>query len=313
MTKTGMEILDGKETNGFDEYLGVTVHKTDGGYILHQQEILEKLEKDFGDSINEVKSSDSPMKPGYTVQRPQKGDEGMLQPLDQKKYRSGVGILNYLVKHTRPDLCNAIRELSKVMDGATENHLKDLYRVIKYTLQTRKLGYPVIPTHYPEDPSKEWIIEVWVDSDWAGDKDTRRSVTGYEIYVNGVLVQKKSRLQKTVALSSCEAEYIACANVASEVLCIKQVIESMNVTIQYPIIVNMDNEGAIFLSNNESTTRTKHIDVKHHFVRELTEGPNPILKTKYVESSKNKADMCTKNLPVHVFKKEVDKRLVELS
>ena len=75
----------------------------------------------------------------------------------------------------------------------------------------------------------------------------------------------------------------------------------------------MDNEGAIFLSNNESTTRTKHIDVKHHFVRELTEGPNPILKTKYVESSKNKADMYTKNLPVHVFKKEVDERLVELS
>ena len=300
-----------KEANELTEYVGVDIIPTDKGYLLRQDDLIARLEKDFSQSCKDLKSCESPMKPNYTVMRPTEEDD-LISSIDQKKYRSGVGSLNYLVKHTRPDLSNAVRELSKVLDGATEQHMRDMYRAIKYVLDTRKYGLPIEPTHIPVEPTHNWIIDVWCDSDWAGDKDTRRSVSGCEIYVNGVLVHKKSRLQKTVSLSSCEAEYIAFGEAGSEALYIRNVVESMGVTIQYPIKMYMDNQGAIFLAYNESTARTKHIDVRHHFMRELTEGPNPIMEVIYVPSNLNKADVYTKNVPVHIFKKAfLEERLRE--
>ena len=130
-----------------------------------------------------------------------------MEAIEQSKYQSGVGMLNYLVKHTRPDLCNAVCELSKVLDKGTTQHLKDMYRTIKYVLDTKGKALHIEPSKISQSPKKDWIIEVQVDSDYAGDKDTRRSVTGYAAYVNGVLIAPKSQSQETVSLSSCEAEY----------------------------------------------------------------------------------------------------------
>ena len=290
-----------KDANPLTDYVGVTIHRTEKGFILHQDDLLARMEKDFIKSLEHIKSCDSPMKPGYTIKRPEEGEE-LLSPTDQRKYRSGVGSLNYLVKHTRPDLCNAVRELSKVLNGATEQHLQDLYRVLKYVLYTKHMGFPIEPTFIPKWPDLAWLIEAWTDSDYANDRDNRKSVSAHEVYANGVLVVQKSRLQKTVALSSCEAEYMAAAEACSAILHLKQVLESMGVTIQYPIPLYMDNQGAIFLTTNESTTRTKHIDVRYHFLRELTEGPNPLIKVKYCPTHENRADVHTKNVPVHVFR-----------
>ena len=199
------------------------------------------------------------------------------------------------MKHTRPDLANAVRELSKVLDGATEAHMKDLFRVIGYTLETAKLGLPI---EVQEISNKEvWIIEAWSDSDFAGDRDTRKSVTAWEIYVNGVLVSYKSRLQKTVTLSSCEAEYVALCETCQEILHIRQIIKTMGCTVQYPIIVHVDNVGTMFLASNETTYRTKHIDIKWHFIRELIEEPNPMIKLVHARTEENKADHYSKNVP----------------
>jgi hypothetical protein len=86
----------------------------------------------------------------------------------------------------------------------------------------------------------------------------------------------------------------------------------MHVTAHSPIIMNVDNQGSIFLAMNESTTRTKHIDVRHHFLRDLVDGPNPTFKLNFVRSEKNKADPHTKNLPVHLFKRAfLEDRLIE--
>ena len=76
--------------------------------------------------------------------------------------------------------------------------------------------------------------------------------------------------------------------------------------------IQMDNQGAIFLTQNESTARTRHIDVRYHFLRELTEGPDPVIKIIYVPSAENKADVYTKNVPVHIFRKAfLEERLKE--
>jgi hypothetical protein len=269
---------------------------------LRQDEIIDKLEKTFKGDVATVRNCSTPMSPQYTIIRP-KDETDKISAVDQQKYRSGVGSLNYLVKHTRPDLSNSVRELSKVLDGATYAHLQDMFRAVKYVLDTREYGIPLMPLYETPTPTTDWLIEAYTDSDYSGDRDNRHSVTGYEIYVNKVLIAYKSRLQKTVTLSSCEAEYIALAETCSEILYVKQILESMGITIHYPIVVYVDNIGAMFLANNETSTRTKHIDVRHHFVRELVEGPNPIVQLVFVRSEKNRADPYTKNVSVGAFRK----------
>jgi len=87
---------------------------------------------------------------------------------NQKLYRSGVGMLLFLVKHTRPDLSNGTRELSKVMDKATEGHMKELCRVIKYVIDTKNKCLKL----RPEDTDDKWRIKAYSDADFAGDKET---------------------------------------------------------------------------------------------------------------------------------------------
>ena len=124
-------------------------------------------------------------------------------------------MLLYLLKHSRPDLSNSIRELSKVMDGATKGHLKSMHRVVKYVLDTKNWR---LKMNTVNNDDKNWKIEAYSDSDYAGDRDTRRSVSGYIIMVNGCVVLWRSRGQKSVTLSSSEAEYIAASETVTEMV-----------------------------------------------------------------------------------------------
>ena len=94
---------------------------------------------------------------------------------------SGVGLLLYLVKSSRPDISNAVRELSKVMDRATPAHVKKLKRIIKSVLDTVKR---VLNFDLREQEGSHWILKAFSDNDWAGAQDDRRSITGYCIYLN---------------------------------------------------------------------------------------------------------------------------------
>jgi hypothetical protein len=130
-------------------------------------------------------------------------------------YRSGVGMLLYLIKHSRPDISNATWELAKVMNGAGEAHLKMLFRTFKYVVDTKNRALYMKPDKYN---CEKVIIKGVSDSDYAGDKDMRRSVSGYLVYVNGVLISWKSRGQKSVTLSSTEAEYVALSEMCTELV-----------------------------------------------------------------------------------------------
>jgi len=121
---------------------------------------------------------------------------------DQKLYRSEVGMLLFLVKHTRPDLSNSNRELSKVMDKATEGHMKELCRVIKNAIDTKNKGLKL----GPEDINDKWKTKAYSDADFAGDKETWISVTGYIMYFMNVPICWRSHGQKGVTLSTTEAE-----------------------------------------------------------------------------------------------------------
>ena len=146
-------------------------------------------------------------------------------------------------------------------------------------------------------------------SDYAGNKETRKSVTAYAIYFENCLIAFKSKSQKTVSLSSTEAEFNAIGEVCTEIVFIKNVIEFLGVTIELPIMVNCDNVGAIYMSYNAKTSpRTKHVSIKRLFVREFVQDGE--IAIKFVRSEDNDSDVWSKNTSVAVFEKHTNKFMV---
>ena len=195
-----------KEEDEMKENIGCKVKKIGKKSLsMYQNDLITKIEKNFGESIGKMQKYGMPAGSGEHIKR-QDEDEPNIDKENQKKYRSGVGMLLYLVKFPRPDISNAVRELSKVMDGATLAHMKCMLRTIKFVMDTRQ---GVLNFDLREQEGKQWTLEAFSDSDWAGSKDDRRSIAGYCIYLNGCLISWKSRGQKHVTLSSTEAEYVA--------------------------------------------------------------------------------------------------------
>jgi hypothetical protein len=154
-----------------------------------------------------------------------------------------------------------------------------------------------------------FTLEGISDSEYAGDTDTRISVYGYVLYFCGAPIAWKSKSGKSVTLSSTEAEYFVLSEVAKEVIFVKHLVASMGITIEFPIIIKVDNVGAIYLANNHTTgQRTKHIDIQQHFVREYIE--DGISKVVFVKSEDNDVDIFTKNATEELFNKH-SKKLVE--
>jgi len=269
---------------------------------IHQPKLIKNLKKSFGDLIKTERVFNTPGAPKTVIMRPLK-DDPLLNEDDQKKFRSGVGMLLYLVKHSRPDIANAVRELSKVADGATQGHWKAMIRAIKYVFDTENYGLKIKPTTQGKDG---FYLEGLSDSEYAGDKETRISVFGYVIYFCGAPIAWKSKAGKSVTLSSTEAEYFAMSEVAKEIMFVKQVLDSMGINLELPIKVRVDNVGAIYLAKNYSTSqRTKHIDIRTHFVREFIE--EGMIKVVFVKSENNDADIFTKNPLEEIFKKQASK------
>ena len=255
---------------------------------MHQTELLKKIERIFSKDLENTASRGILFGTKNRIVRPGEGKK-LITKDEQAKYRSGIGMLLYLVKFSRPDLSNAVRELSKVNDGATAEHKVLVYKVLKLK-------------------ENKWEMRAFCDSDWAGDADDRRSITGFCIFLNEYLISWKSRGQKTVTLSSSEAEYVAVAEVCTEVLFIKTIMDFLGLEISLPITVLYDNIGAIYITNNpKNNGRTKHINVKYHFIREYV--IDGTLQINFVRSEENFADPFTKNVSRDLYEKHSFKYL----
>jgi hypothetical protein len=176
-------------------------------------------------------------------------------------------------------------------------------RVMSFVVQTKTKGLIIKPIVLNE---KEiiWDIMMYTDSDWAGDKECRRSVTGFIIYFMGAPIFWKSRLQKTVSLSSTEAEYYALSEAAKEVKFIIMLLQSIGIEPTLPVIINVDNVGAIFMAENMSATaRTRHVDARYHFIREMI--VDNLIKVIFVKTDNNDADIFTKNTTQQVYDNHV--------
>ena len=250
-------------------------------------------------------TSNTPGPPGVTINRPT-AERETVTPEQQKLYRSGVGILLYLVKHSRPDISNAVRELTKCMDKASPEAYHCMLRLIKWVEITSTLGLRMEPTMFGKNIV--WKLVVYSDSDWAGDKQTRRSVSGFVMLLCGVPIMWRSKQQKAVTLSSTEAEFYAASEAVKEILFVAQVLLDLGVPVETPIKVNVDNMGAIFMTGNaSSSSRTRHVDTRWHFVRELQE--QGVVEVVFCRTKDNLADGNTKNVSAEILR-EHSRKLV---
>jgi hypothetical protein len=185
------------------------------------------------------------------------------------------------------------------MTGANAAAYKELLRVIKFVLDTRDYGWKLAPKW---EDAMLWELKIYSDSDWAGDKDNRKPATGFIIFLLGVAIMWRSKAQGSVALSSSEAKFYALSEATKEIKFIVQVLISMGIPVKLPVIVRVDNVGAIFMSKNVSTSsRTKRVDTRYHFLREFIE--EGFVKIIFVRSEDNVSDPFTKNTPSSIYEK----------
>ena len=182
------------------------------------------------------------------------------------------------------------------MDAPAQAHLKEMYKVIRHVLSTKGYGFKF---ELRKDTMK-LILKALRDSDFASDKETRISVFGYIIYFCGIPIAWRSKGMKSVVLPTTEAEYMALSEVVKELKFIVQLLQTMNIEVELPITVHVDNVGVIWLSNNRTTRdRTKHIDIRTSSVKEYQEDGKIIIK--FVKSEDNEADIFTKNTTNVIF------------
>ena len=285
------------------DYLGCEFHmnkeKTRGR--LGQPSIIKSLKQKFGKRAMKERLSMTPGTPRFIARRLE-NKEDKVNAEDHETYRSGVGTLLYLTKHSRPDISNPVRELLKTMDAPAPAHLKEMYKLIRFVLSTKDYGlkFKLIKS------MRKWVLKALSDSDFASDKETRIRIFGYVVYFCGIPIAWRSKGMKSVVLSTTEAEYMALSEVVKELKFIVQLLQTMNITVELPITVHVDNVGAIWLSNNRNTgDRTKHIDIRTAFVKEYQEDGKIIIK--FVKSEDNEADIFTKNTSSTIFPRHQEK------
>ncbi|KAL0537750.1 hypothetical protein IC582_026735 [Cucumis melo] len=214
-------------------------------------------------------------------------------------YCNAVGSIMYLMICTRPDLGYAMSMISRFMSNPGKEH----WKAVKWVLRYLK-GSASVSLCYSRDCDKSTLLEGFTDADYAADLDKRRSLSGHIFRLYGNVVSWKVNLQPVVALSTTESEYISLGEAVKEAVWLKRIVGELLSQELIPII-HCDSQSAIHLAKNPSHhERSKHIDVKFHYIRNvIAQKDVELVKVHTVE---NLSDMLTKALSAHRFKYLLD-------
>ncbi|KAJ9566731.1 hypothetical protein OSB04_002697 [Centaurea solstitialis] len=258
-------------------FLGLQVRQTPQGIFINQSKYTLDILKRF--DFTGPKSASTPMSTSFQLDADTSGN-----PVDQKVYRAIIGSLLYLTA-SRPDIMFATCVCARFQCDPRESHLGAVKRILKYLKGTPNFGL-----WYPKDSGFE--LTAFTDSDHAGCKLNRKSTSGACQFLGDKLVSWSSRKQNCVSLSTAEAEYVAAACCCSQVLWMKIQLADYGYTM-HRIPIYCDSSSAIQIAANPvQHSRTKHIDIRYHFIKDHVEKGN--VELFFVESERQIADLFTK-------------------
>jgi hypothetical protein len=260
-----------------------------GTLEINQKIYVEKMLDRFG--MADCKPVGTP---AADVPRRMSQDE---EATNNREYMSTIGGLLYATVVSRPDIAFSVQCGGRHMQRTAPEHVMAAKRIVRFLRGTTSASIV-----YGKHGGREPIIVGFCDADYAGDEDTRRSTTAYVFMLGGAAISWASKLQPTVALSSAEAEYMSLSAGVQEAIHLRQLMSDLGFPQRGPTVIYEDNQGCIALSENPVMhKRTKHIDVRHHFIRERVESGDIALK--YVATKDQLADLLTKALKRDVFQR----------
>lgn len=246
-----------KDLGILKHFLGIDFSQSDGCVRMSQEKYIDKILQRFNMQDCKVRETPCEQKLEYS--------DDAVKMSDVRTYREAVGSLIYLSTCTRPDLSFVVSRLSQHFAEPTEEQWVTVKHVLRYLKGTSTKGLS-----FNRDDSQKLGIQAYSEADWASDASDRRSTTGYCVSLskNSSLVSWKTKKQPTVALSTCEAEYMALAATIQECLYLEQLLEAIDDYRYTGTTVFEDNQGTIALAKNPvNRQRCKHVDVKYHFIR----------------------------------------------
>ncbi|CAL5417495.1 unnamed protein product [Camellia sinensis] len=264
---------------------------------LSQEKYVEQVIEKF--NMKDAKPVSTPLANHFKLSKiscPSSAKE--RQEMEAIPYSSAVGSLMYAMVSTRPDIAHAVGVVSRFLSNPGKEHWEAVKWILRYLKGTTKMCLCF--------KDAKPVLEGYTDSDMAGDLDGRKSTSGFLFTFAGGAVSWQSKLQKCVALSTTEAEYIAAAEAGKEMLWLKRFLQELGLK-QEKFTVHCDSQSAIDLSKNSMYhSRTKHIDVRYHWIREVMD--KQLLELIKIHTDMNPSDMMTKG--VTRDKLEVCKHLI---
>ncbi|GKE45824.1 hypothetical protein Tco_1473108 [Tanacetum coccineum] len=250
--------------------------------FVSQRKYAKDLLSKFG--MQNCNGEATPMNPGEKLQQ----DDG-TKFADPSYYRSLVGGLNYLT-NTRPDIMFYVSVLSRYLHMPTMHHLAAATRVLRYVAETYDFGI-----WYSREA--DFNLFGYSDSDWGGCKDDGKSTSGHMFSLGSGAISWSSKKQEVVALSSGEAEYIAVTSAACQAVWLRRLLNDLHKEQQGSTIILCDNKATIAMTKNPAFhNRTKHIDIRYHFIRTLAAKGEIVLK--YCGTKEQVADVLTKSISI---------------
>jgi hypothetical protein len=294
-----MELVECDDGGEIKEFVGckIDINRALKTLKLTQPVLLQSFTDEF--KINE---DQQPSNPGIPTKALQLGIQPAVQGQRRTYYRSGVGKLMHMRRWSRPEMANAVRDLSRFNTNGSEEHIAAMHRAMCYAIATPERGLTLAPEGcWDGSPSFEFTITGMADASYKPYQDTTQSVGGHAVFLQGAPIVEKSKIQQSTTLSVTEAELSSGVECVQDMMFAMRVLESIGLQVRKPMKITIDNKGAVDYANNWSTGgRMRHAVIKFNFLRELKE--SGFIEVNWCKSEDMTADLFTKNLGGQMFK-----------